>query len=386
MYILKIIPLKTAKRIKAMLLKGVPEKSEKSADVPLFGVNLFGFFGESLGLGQGARLLADALAAAGIPHKKVDVALKFGEKGYYDAPYDVNLFHINPDRMETLFYELDEGVFRGRKNIGFWLWELTEIPESWAKWADFFDEIWVPSEFIKAAVEKSVKKPVKCVRYGVTADGGENCDRKSFSLPENDFLFLAMFDSNSTAERKNPYGALEAFKSAFVGQSGVSLVLKVMNADEKALGELRRRIGDDKNVLLITEKMSKERVNALIRLCGCFVSLHRAEGFGLVIAEAMLLGKPVIATFYSAPAEFMTRENSCPVGYELVEIKSPSPPYLRGFWAEPDIAEAADCMKRIFEDRAFREETGRRALADAKTLFSVEKCGERIWDCLDGLR
>ena len=105
--------------------------------------------------------------------------------------------------------------------------------------------------------------------------------------------------------------------------------------------------------MLLTETLSRADIYALEAVCDCFVSLHRSEGFGLAVAECMLLGKPVISTDWSATSEFVMRENGFPVRAKLVTLERNHGPYAKGStWAEPDTMHAAEHMRSVFSDRA----------------------------------
>lgn len=218
------------------------------------------------------------------------------------------------------------------------------------------DEIWTPSEFISNNLRKVTNLPVRTMPYCVEAPVDEAMDRKYFGLPEDKFLFLVMYDSNSTIERKNPTGAIRAFRKAFKSHPDVGIIVKVNNAKPRDMEHLKHWLKDCPNVYYITDTLSKVAVNSLIQQADVFVSLHRAEGFGLVMAEAMIVGTPVIATNWSSNTEFMNPDVACMVDCSFVELKKDSPPYKKGaVWAEPDVLMAAKYMRKLYVDRKFYE-------------------------------
>ena len=208
---------------------------------------------------------------------------------------------------------------------------------------NLFHEIWTPSEFISEALRKKTDKPVRTMPYHVTAECDEICNRDFFGLPKEQFLFLMMYDSASVMERKNPLGVIEAFKRAFsTEERQVGLVIKMKSSSQEEEKFLRGKLQGYKNVYFVKETLSKPQVGSLLKCVDVFVSLHRAEGFGLVMAEAMLLGTPVIATNWSANTEFMSNDIACMVDCELVELEKDYGPFKKGQrWAEPDIQQAA---------------------------------------------
>jgi glycosyltransferase involved in cell wall biosynthesis len=189
-----------------------------------------------------------------------------------------------------------------------------------------------------------------------------------------------MFDLASVPARKNPLGAIDAFQRAFSNQSPVALLIKVSHSAEhpREYAAIQEHVRGMPNVYLTDRMLSRARVNGLIAACDAVVSLHRSEGFGLVLAEAMFLGKPVMATGWSGNMDFMNGRNSCPVDYELVTLDRSHGPYAAGQqWAEPDVDHAAQFMRRLFDDAAFRAQIGEQARETMRTHFSPEAAGLR---------
>lgn len=353
------------------------------------GVNLFGLFRAEMGLAQGAKLYADALECGDIPHVLLNLDFlewlaqndhSYDSRLVREPVYAVNVVHINPDQWREALYPFGLQAFDGHYNIGVWLWELETIPRQWLPILAYVDELWAPSEFVANALRKETDKPITVIPYGINVPCDETATRASFGLPEDRFCVLVMYDSNSYASRKNPAAAIKAYAKAFGKQNSTAhLVIKVNNPKQEDIQFFESEIGDQAGYTLITEKMEKPRLNALIRLCDVFVSLHRSEGFGLVMAEAMALGTPVVATNWSANAEFMTQETSCMVDYELVPVRKQ---YQYGEashrWAEADVDQAAGYLKRLFEDKAYyqqRAEAGRRWIT---TYFSPEESARKM--------
>ena len=384
------------KQLNQMIQKGKePFDREKYPD----GINLIGLVRAEMGLGQSCRLLASMIEHTKYPLSLYDFNLNstmlrsedhtLDSKISNQIKYNINLIHINPDEMKLLYTRLDPKVWNGRYNIAFWLWELEEIPESWAKYFPLLDEIWTPSEFISESLRKITTLPVRTVPYCVKAPTSDKYTRKHFGLPEDKFLFLAMYDSNSTKERKNPMGVIRAFKEVFKPEDkNVGLVLKVNNARKEDMALLHQMMEGYDHVYYITETLSKVQVNSLIKNMDVFVSLHRGEGFGLVMAEAMLNGTPVVATNWSSNTEFMNEDVACMVGYDFVELKEDCPPYKAGaVWADPHVDEAAACMKRLYEDSEYYDQKAKAAqsyikekLSMQKAVALIEKCMEEIYD------
>src|SRR5262249_16729904 len=201
--------------------------------------------------------------------------------------------------------------------------------------------------------------------------------RADLGLPDRRFLFLMMYDALSITERKNPRGAIEAFRRAFPGGTNAGLIVRVNHAASRP-DELATvgRLGDETaGVQLIDRPLSREQAQALQLQCDALVSLHRSEGFGFNIAEAMLMGKPVIATGYSGNLDFSTPRNSCLVDYELVPLTEDFGPYQKGNrWADPDIDQAANYMTRLVDDEEFRRQVairGQQTIAEELSTKTI---------------
>lgn len=328
-----------------------------------FGINLIGSFSQDSGLGQSCRLVAKLIEKADIPHSFIDFTLndelvgnnkEFQNKLSDEYKYGVNLLHINMHEFDRSFLKIGKDKFDYHYNIAYWLWEMNEFPKEWIPLINVLDEIWTPSEFVSEAIRKVTDKPVRTIPYLVEAPYEDKYDRKYFGLPEDKFLYLMLFDSNSISERKNPKGVVKAFKEAFPNKDKeVGLVIKIGNAKEKELEELKKEL-ESYNTYFIDSRLSKVEVNSLVRDVDVYVSLHRAEGYGLVLAEAMLLGTPTIATNYSANIEFQNKENSCLVDYKLIKVGKDIYPYKKDYlWADPDITQASEYMKRLYLDKDF---------------------------------
>lgn len=341
------------KRIHKFITEKVPFKEGIFED----GINLIGCIKSFSGLGQSCRLLAQMLLETGY---KISVYnsenSKVGNRGdesyneYINEQliYGINIFHINPCELGW-FYMMHQNMWNRRYNIAFWLWELEEFPTEWILYCHLFDEIWVPSTFIKKSIVKVTDVPVKVLPYHVTAPYDVKLRRKEFNLPKEKFLFLIMYDANSTMRRKNPQGAINAFKKAFrPEEENVGLVIKVNHARKRDWILLKNQLEEYRNIYYFSETMEKEVVNSLVHCVDVFVSLHRSEGFGLVMAEAMLLGTPVVATNWSSNIEFMDENSACLVDYELIRNDRTEGLYKKGcIWAEPDIGQATAYMKEL---------------------------------------
>lgn len=353
------------------------------------GINLIGNIEAASGLGQSCRLIARILDETQIPFE-IYKYTELGEQKAVDTtwsdkitnrlPYDINLIHINPHELGIAYLQMDSEVWNYRYNIGFWLWELEEFPEEWIPCFKCVDEIWTPSEFVCNAIRKKTDLPVKCMPYHVDVKINKEWTRNDFHLPEDRFLFLMMYDHRSCMERKNPTAVLNAFKKAFSkDDQNVGLVIKVSNSCEEDEKVINNILDGYTNVFYIKETLTRDAVNSLIKCADVFVSLHRAEGFGLVMAEAMLLGTPTIATNWSANTEFMNNEVACMVDYKLIELEKDVFPFKKGSrWADPDVEQATRYMKKLYEDKEFYEQIKKKAKVYIEKKLGIERTSDMM--------
>ncbi len=351
------------------------------------GVNLFGYLKAQMGLGQGARLMAHAVIKSGVPHSLINVSVgnpaSHNEREFEPflakSPlYNTNIVHVNPEQTPLLRQLYPKRTWDRRYNIAVWLWELEQFPSEWSSEFAHFDEIWTPSAFTSASIQRSTSLPVVTIPYGIHAEADPGFDRRRFHLPEDRFLFLCMYDVNSTMERKNPMGAIDAFCAAYPAESrDVGLVVKINNATPDNLAKLSSYIGNRHNVFVINELLSKAEVQSLIKTCDVFVSLHRSEGFGLVMAEAMYLGVPVIATNWSSNTDFMKPDNSCLVDFRFTEVKDQYYQARQGQrWADPDIGHAAAYMQQLFSDKQMYSRVAAAGQHFIQSTYSIERSAQ----------
>jgi glycosyltransferase involved in cell wall biosynthesis/SAM-dependent methyltransferase len=293
------------------------------------------------------------------------------------ASFPMTILCMNGDSIPLFAREVGDDFFRGRYTIALWWWELSRLPDAWGAAFEHIDEVWVATDHIYRAAAADAPVPVYRVPLPVSLPAIVPYTREALGLPEG-YLFLFMYDYHSTSARKNPLGVIEAFTRAFPEGSGASLVLKSINHENlpehhEAIAVAAARHGD---IHLIDQYVSADEKNAMLAACDCYVSLHRSEGFGLTPAEAMYLGKPVIATRYGGVLDFMNDQNSYLVAHDMSRVGDGAHPYPRDAeWAEPDVDQAAKLMRRVFEHTDEAREVGERAAADIRASNSPEVAG-----------
>ena len=368
-------------------------RSEAAPQRSALGVNLAGYLSSELGVGEAARQLRLAFESAGVQTAPIDIPVEAAEMpaalgglSERELPFGFNLICVNADMLPELAGAAGEGLFEGRRSAGLWFWEVAKFPERWRGSFDHVDEVWVASEHIAAAIQPLSPVPVKTIRVPVTPVAPASLSRGDLGMPEG-FCFLFVFDYRSVFRRKNPLGAVEAFGAAFEPGSGASLVIKSVSGDlfPEQAQELAAAAAEHPDVHLIEETVEAEVKNAMIESCDCYVSLHRSEGLGLTMAEAMYFGKPVIATAYSGNLDFMTADNSYLVEHSMARIGTSAGPYPEDAeWAEPDLEHAAAQMRHVFEQRGEAKARGQRAAADIRHTHSPRAAGELLAQQLGG--
>lgn len=356
------------------------------------GVNLLGYMCSEHGVGEAVRLTANCLTDSdvswtgidfevGNPSRKKDAMYKNKIEDY--VKYNISILNVNADQFPVLKDNTPKELWDTYK-IGIWYWELSEFPWKWMRAFLNVDEIWAPTKFIYDCLKKCAPCPVYHMPPGIYREPVDKTiyTRAYFDLPEKAFLFLNMFDVYSFSERKNPEAAVKAFQQAFSAKDmSVGLVLKLNNSgySDKDSEKLKRIIKDYKNIYIIAETLSREAVNGLLTVCDVAVSLHRSEGLGLLCEEAMFYGKPVIATAWSGNMDFMTQDSACLVKYEMINVGKDTGVYEAWQkWADPDVGQAADYMKRLANDRDYYTAISVSAQEYIRDSFSPKICGKRM--------
>jgi glycosyltransferase involved in cell wall biosynthesis len=364
-------------------------------------VRVSGYLSHVLGLGAAARGYADALSACGVTvstatasldhlQPSVRLAAGYGRHIYTEIAaerddHGFELICVNPDELPGFVDRLGPEYFQGTR-IGVWGWETTAIPERWAPAYDLVDEIWVYTRFVAENIGAVAPMPVLALPPPVRVPETPP-EPIRLGVPEG-FLFLFAFDYSSTTQRKNPVGLIEAFKRAFAPGEGARLVVKTINAPLLPLAEeeVLWAAGDRPDIHVIDCSLTGEERDGLLAACDCYVSLHRSEGFGLTLAEAMALGKPVIGTAYSGNVDFMNPENSFLVDYTLTRVGADCQIYpADGEWAEPSVEHAAALMRQVYEDPEAAAQIGARARQDVARTLSPQATGAAMRERLERL-
>jgi GT2 family glycosyltransferase/glycosyltransferase involved in cell wall biosynthesis len=354
------------------------------------GANIIGHFCYPSGLRVSVETIAEAIELAGGSVTRRDMRTVPGDVPCHASfgglePYDITIIHVQPEPFfDSAFLRSDliERMPRTYR-IAYWYWELEAAPDRWAEIALAVDEIWTATKFVADALRTISPVPIRTQFPGVRIGTFTPRSRHAFGLPgreEGRFAFLFSFHMSSVMERKNPLGLIRAFRRAFAPEEPVDLVLKTTSFGQFAAQvEELRTAAMDANISVVDQILTADETLSLMDACDAYVSLHRSEGLGLGMAEAMLLGKPVIATRYSGNLDFMDDGNSLLVDYDLIRLDHPEPPYdVAAYWAEPSTDHAAQLMRRLYDDQAWARALGATAQRDARVRLAPVAAGKRF--------
>jgi glycosyltransferase involved in cell wall biosynthesis len=324
------------------------------------GVRFIGYAEGGLGLGEVFRASLAAAATTAIPF--AIYPLRAGIETRLLAPYmperydhvhayDVNIIAVAADQLPIVYRAIHPSLFENSYNIFMTYWELPGAPEEWRQNLTHIDEIWAPNDFVGKSFAHIFSGSIVVMPPAIPEPSNTFPARAYYGMRESRFYFLFSFDYYSSPFRKNPLAVIEAFRTAFpVGQENVGLIIKSIGSGERypEIQAAIRDIAKDPRVILIDRNLSRDDMLGLIHASDVYISLHRAEGFGLGMAEALSLGRIVIGTNYSGNTDFLNESTGYPIPYLLRPVQDHEYPYARGqVWAEPDEAAAVEIMRNI---------------------------------------
>jgi len=376
-----------------------------------FGFNVIGHVSGNLGLGVAARSLIDLIIEKGFAVSVYDLDPRLGRGGHEqrfqrfgvaaieELPFVVNMSVRPATAFEWLVPKYGKFLFQGDyTNVAASFWELPVLPAGSVRMLDAMDVIVALSESIRCAFQFTLSGPL--IIGGLLPlqlPQGIKRDRERFGLPDDAVIFVTSFETNSDPQRKNPLAVVDAFLNGVGNDSRAHLVIKVNNpkmefTEHSVLRELLMRCTDHPRIRILTETLSYVDVLSLYASCDVYVSMHRAEGLGLGLMEAMALGKPVIATAWSGNMTYMNHTNACLVSYRLVPVVGSILAYSKAllgdgaYWAEPNVGEAAAWMHQLMRDPILRAKLGVKAAEDMARYEAEAKDGrllkelQAIWD------
>ncbi|BAQ61444.1 glycosyltransferase [Geminocystis sp. NIES-3708] len=362
--------------------------SQKKSQFP---INVIGYLKTETGVGQAGRMVINSLQSVNINVKGYHIDNNFVRQNDFQVRdllvskinSPIHIYKVNADQLGIVQQEVKNYRNKPDFTINMPAWELSKFPQEWVANYGNIDEVWVESKFVQVALQAKLSLPVLFMPPAVVIGNVKAVNREYFNLPKDRFLFHFNFDFASFSSRKNPEAVITAYRKAFRHQKSdisTGLVIKTRgyDPDNKNYQKLLEIIEEEDDIIVINEYLNHSEVMALMNCCDCYVSLHCSEGFGYTLAEAMLLGKPVIATNYSGNCDFINQETGFPVDYKLVSLKPDEYPFAQGQkWAKPDLNHAAWIMQKIVENHS---ETQNIALAGQNKIavdYSPINAGKR---------
>lgn len=360
------------------------------------GVDVLGFFTAEHGVGEAGRDLVATLRHVGVATSTITYTDTQSRTNHpylaeNESRFRVLICSINAEQMVASKDKLPKEFYKGRYVIGQWFWELEVSPPWYEPAWSMVNELWAPTRFIETMLRHSAPPSVSVTYVPlpvVQPDVDSGIDRSSFGI-DNRFMFLFVFDMMSVMKRKNPIGIIEAFTKAFPDEGDVQLVIKTMNGMHRAddMVALVRATEGRRDITILDTYLTRRETSSLISMADCYVSLHRSEGLGLTLTEAMSLGVPIIATDYSGPTDFLNAENSFLIPWSRVNVGEGAGGYdSSATWAEPDLEAAAESMRHVYSNPVLARLKASRAQREVLDGFTPADCGaimrsrlEEIW-------
>jgi glycosyltransferase involved in cell wall biosynthesis len=359
-----------------------------------------GYAEAALGLGEAFRNMLTALDSTDMPFaiypfsKDVETRLigPFLESRYdRQGVYDINVAYIAVDQLPYYFSELENQIMSSRYNILQTYWELAEAPLAWRPLLKRIDELWVPNSYVANAFRPIFDQKITVIPVCVNVNRKNIYAREYFGLDDDRLYFIFSFDYYSGTSRKNPLGVAQAFGYAFPDPTTkVGLLIKSTGPgelDPTVSQQLKNLSKIDRRISTLDRSVGRDEMLSLIDNCDCYVSLHRSEGFGLGMAEALALGKAVIATDYSGNRDFLTERTGFPVPFSLRKLMPGEYPMgEEQSWAEPDLEVAIQHMRTVFDNRGERVRRSSRGKQFIEDHYSGQGAAKTITDRLGEIR
>jgi len=374
----------------------LPSAKSGIAPAPPF-PEVLGVFTAALGHGTAARLLVAELTEAGLPTGAVDVTASVGadvndSRAIAPSPQSGRgplVLALNPDTALVALAGRGDLV-HGRPVIGYFVWELETPPPAWRRVRHAVHAVWSPSRFSAEGLSRTFEMPVAVVPHPVSLAPPPKPTPQArarglarIGAQEGDFVAFSSFSITSSLARKNPFGAIKAFQAAFGSSPRHRLVLRCLGGHRfpEALQTLRAAVRETKaTVTLIDAPQGREELFDLYAACDVLLALHRSEGFGLNMAEAMLSERAVIATGWSGNLDFMDANCAALVDFTLIPVRDPQGIYRvpGARWAEPSLEHAVSHLRRLADNPDDRQRLAAAGAAMARQRLKGGAAAEAL--------
>ena len=373
-----------------------------------YGVNLFGLGHDTCGISEDLNCCKNALISAGIPITVIRLpsdgcSSSLREQAFYQpdilAPYLFNIFCLPAERHARVLLELGSLVTEQRYNIGYWPWEFTQLPREWNPLLPLINEAWAISSYVRRSLNnqwtangmlKVIDMPLPVDPINIPTEFERLIARRNYLIPQDAVVVIIIFDARSSYDRKNPWDAIQAFQQAACSTNHkLFLVIKTMYADVSP-GDRKRLdkiLKTSKNIILINSVLHRSEMLALIGACDIYLSLHRSEGYGRIIAESILLGLEVVCTAYSGNMDYCSSSDVHLVDYDIVPVMPGEYSYFCELsWAQPSPSDSINKLKL-----AIQSSINKRSLehdpssARQCPILSTQEAGTRYKDRLESL-
>lgn len=331
-------------------------------------VAVIGYHESAMGLGEIAHQVLKTLHLSGIQAVGVPVTLNTLSDQIKSPMSDllvnqvnasVQIFVINADQFLEVLSYLKSSINQDAYRIIIPFWELEKFPDQWMPAFEHVDEVWAATQFIQSMLKPKLNIPVLRMPIAIDFETTRIPNRQKFKIKQDAFVFYFSFDYLSYSERKNPTAVVKAFEILIEKEKKspssrkVQLIIKSMNKNKvqqsnMLLNQLLSKPSLQGLIIEIDETLSRDDTLSLMSSCDAVISLHRSEGLGLLIPQAMMLGLPVIATDYSATTELVNPSTAWPVDFQLIQLKNGDYPFWENqYWADPDISHASWQMQEV---------------------------------------
>lgn len=365
-------------------------------------VNLVGIAGSASGLATATAQLQALCESASVDHRAIPVShphtnARIDDSDHLDlftygpppAPADIAVVGINANTLGAIGPIGRQRLFGDSYRVGYWWWEVDRMPDAYQTLLDLVDEIWVGTTHVAHLFRHLTDRPVHRVPLPPRHPAPGPVDLAALGVDAGTTLFTFAFDHSGVLERKNPLGLVAAWREAFAPADGCTLVLKTLNhgIHRTSAEAVRHAVANRPDIVLVEEFLDGATLDGLLAASSAYVSLHRAEGLGLGMLDATLLGVPVIATATGGCMDFLAADSSWLVPGAPVAVGPNNDPYpADASWCDPDLDVAVAHLRAIASDPASARAIAEVARTRVLDTYDVEVCTDLLHQRIADIR